>query len=103
MGEPTRPAVGRPPAALVRAGPAPAALRSPPACTVTAVLLLAWLLEPAPVVALVSGVGLIAHLRDVRRAHLEGGCLLRDRRLVLLYLGSAFVAGVVGTIRLVTA
>jgi len=103
MGERNRPAAGRPPAALMSAGPTAAALRSPPACTVTAVLLLAWVLEPAPLVALVSGVGLIAHLRDVRRAHLEGGCVLRDRRLLLLYLGAAFVAGVVGTIRLVTA
>ncbi len=88
----------RPPAALV--DPPPTADRRPlvgiSACTLTAGALLAWLVGPPLAVALVSGVGIAAHLVRAQQAHRAGTCILRDTRLVLAYLVVAFVAGVLG-------
>jgi hypothetical protein len=64
-------------------------------CVYTTVALLAWLLGPVVVVAFaVAG---FAGYRAARRAGLERSrCVLRDTRLVLLYLGVAALAGAVG-------
>lgn len=88
----------RPPAALM--DPPPTADRRPrlatSACTLTAGALLAWVLTPPLAVVLVSGAGIATHLFMAQQAHRAGTCILRDTRLVLLYLVVAFVAGVVG-------
>jgi hypothetical protein len=68
-------------------------------CVFTTVALLAWLLGPGPVLALMSGLGIWAYVSAWRRGLRETKCFLRDPRLVIGYLGVAFALGVVLTIR----
>jgi hypothetical protein len=89
---------GRVPAAFVEPPAGSPRREGVAACTLTAVALLAWLIGPAPTVALTSGVGLVGHLARARQAHRAGTCILRDTRLVLAYLAVAFAAGAVGTV-----
>jgi hypothetical protein len=62
-------------------------------CIFTTVALIAWVFGPPLAVVLMSGLGLWAYGRAWQRGLRRSKCLLRDARLVLLYLGVAFVAG----------
>jgi hypothetical protein len=64
-------------------------------CVCTTVALLAWLLGPVVVVAF-AATGFAGYVA-ARRAGLDRSrCVLRDTRLVLLYLGLAALAGAAG-------
>lgn len=65
-------------------------------CVYTTVALLAWLVSPPVMVMVMSGLGLWAYARAVRGGLTRSKCVLRNPRLVLLYLGAVFAAGAVG-------
>src|SRR5215211_6327897 len=65
-------------------------------CVYTTVALLAWLVSPPVMVMAMSGMGLWAYSRAVRDGLTRSKCVLRNPKLVLLYLGTVFVAGGVG-------
>jgi hypothetical protein len=69
-------------------------------CVFTTVALLAWLLGPGPVLVAMSGLGLWAYVAAWRRGLRETRCFLHDPRLVMGYLGAAFVMGIVLTARM---
>jgi hypothetical protein len=62
-------------------------------CIYTTVALLAWVLTPPLVVALFGGLGAFAYIRARREGLRRSRCWLRDTRLVIAYLGAAFLAG----------
>jgi hypothetical protein len=68
-------------------------------CIFTTVALIAWVFGPPVAVAIMSALGLWAYGRAWRNGLRSSKCLLRDARLVLLYLGVAFVAGVFFSLR----
>ena len=65
-------------------------------CVYTTVALLAWLVSPPVMVMAMSGLGLWAYSRAVRAGLTQSKCVLRNPKLVLLYLGAVFAAGTVG-------
>jgi len=65
-------------------------------CVYTTVALLAWLVSPPVMVMAMSGLGLVAYWRAVRGGLTRSKCVLRNPRLVLLYLATVFTGGVVG-------
>ncbi|HVR77008.1 MAG TPA: hypothetical protein VMS99_01310 [Acidimicrobiia bacterium] len=67
-------------------------------CVYTTIGLLAWLLTPALVVSVFSGMALVAYFKARKRGLVRSRCKLGDTRLVMAYLGLAFVSGVVFTI-----
>jgi hypothetical protein len=67
-------------------------------CVFATVSLLTWALGPA-VLLLFSGAGLIAYGRAWSRGRRHSRCLLRDTRLVLLYLGLIAVVAATATLR----
>jgi hypothetical protein len=67
-------------------------------CVYTTIGVLSWLLTPALVVAVFSGIALVAYSRARRAGLVQSKCKLGDTRLVMAYLGFAFVAGVGFTI-----
>jgi hypothetical protein len=69
----------------------------------TTVAVLAWLLTPAAVVALFSGVALVAYFRARRAGLVKSKCKLGDTRLVMAYLAVAFFAGAYFTVQRLTA
>jgi hypothetical protein len=68
-------------------------------CIFTTVALIAWVLGPPVAMAIMSALGLWAYGRAWRGGLRHSKCLLRDARLVLLYLGLAFAAGVLFSLR----
>ena len=64
-------------------------------CIFTTIALIAWVLGPPLAVTLMSGLGLWAYIRAWRQGLRSSKCLLRDPRLVMLYLSTAFVAGLI--------
>lgn len=68
-------------------------------CVFTTVAIIAWVFGAPFAVALMSGIGLAAYINAYRGGLRESKCLLRDTRLVIGYLGVAFVLGVVFTVR----
>jgi hypothetical protein len=68
-------------------------------CVFTTVALLAWLCGPPLAVTLMSGLGLWAYAAAWRRGLRESRCFLRDARLVMAYLGAAFLLGLAFTVR----
>jgi hypothetical protein len=66
-------------------------------CVYATVALLAWLVTPALVAALFGAAGCHAYWRSWRAGLRRSDCLLRDPRLVMLYLGLVAIAGVAGT------
>jgi hypothetical protein len=62
-------------------------------CIFTTIALVAWCVGPPAAVALMSGLGLWAYWHAWRSGLRESKCFLRDPRLVMLYLGAAFLAG----------
>ena len=67
-------------------------------CVYTTIGLLAWLLTPAVVVSVFSGIALVAYYRARRAGLVKSKCKLGDTRLVMTYLGILFAAGVGFTI-----
>lgn len=65
-------------------------------CVYTTVALLAWIASPPVMVMAMSGLGLWAYWRAVRAGLTRSKCVLRNPKLVLLYLGTVFAAGAVG-------
>jgi hypothetical protein len=65
-------------------------------CVYTTVALLAWLVSPPVMVMAMSGLGLWAYSRAVRAGLTRSKCVLRNPKLVLLYLGTVFAAGALG-------
>src|SRR3954463_11188059 len=65
-------------------------------CVYTTVALLAWLVSAPVMVMAMSGLGLMAYWRAMRGGLTRSKCVLRNPRLVLLYLGTVFAAGSVG-------
>ncbi len=68
-------------------------------CIFTTIALLAWLLTPPAVVVWMATLGLIGYVKAYRAGLTRSRCYLRDVRLVLLYLGAAWLLGAVFTIR----
>jgi hypothetical protein len=62
-------------------------------CIFTTIALLAWALSPPVAVMLTSGLGLWAYARAWRAGLRRSRCFLGDVRVVLAYLGVAFLAG----------
>ncbi len=83
------------PAALTGASPVPDPLHW---CVFATVSLLTWALGPI-VLLLFAGAGLIAYGRAWARGRRSSRCLLRDTRLVLLYLGLIAVVAATATVR----
>ncbi len=68
-------------------------------CIFTTVALIAWAFGPPFAVLLMSGIGLWAYANAWRQGLRQSKCFLRDPRLVIAYLGLAFVLGLGFTIR----
>jgi hypothetical protein len=65
-------------------------------CVYTTVALLSWIVSPPIMVMIMSGLGLVAYWRAMRDGLTRSKCVLRNPRLVLLYLGAVFAVGAVG-------
>jgi hypothetical protein len=68
-------------------------------CIFTTIALIAWAFGPPFAVLLMSGLGLWAYANAWRQGLRQSKCFLRDPRLVMAYLGVAFVLGLVFTLR----
>jgi hypothetical protein len=68
-------------------------------CIFTTIALIAWAFGAPFAVMLMSGMGLLAYAHAWRQGLRESKCFLRDPRLVMSYLGVAFVLGAAFTIR----
>jgi hypothetical protein len=68
-------------------------------CVYTTIALIAWAITPAAAVVWLSGLGLWGYGRAWRSGARRSRCLLRDVRIVLAYLGTAFLLGAVFVIR----
>jgi hypothetical protein len=64
-------------------------------CIFTTLGIIAWIAGPAVVVAAASAFGVAAYWRARRAGLTRSKCVLGDTRLVMLYLGVAFVASIV--------
>ena len=60
-------------------------------CIFTTIAVLAWLLDPAVAVLVMSGLGLWAYGGAYRAGLRESRCVLRHVGFVFAYLGTAFV------------
>ena len=77
----------------------PPAIPDPlPLCVYTTVALLCWIFTPALTAAVFGAVAFHAYWRSWRAGLRRSDCVLRDPRLVMLYLGLVAVAGVVFTV-----
>jgi hypothetical protein len=68
-------------------------------CVFTTVALIAWVFGAPFAVMVMSGLGLWAYVQAWRQGLRQSKCFLRDPRLVMTYLGVAFLLGVVFTVR----
>jgi len=89
-------------AALAEAGerpqPTPPPVRDPLSLCVNAtVALLGWIFTPGLVAAVFGFLGLYAYARAWRAGLRRSDCVLRDPRLVMLYLGLLGTAGLAWT------
>lgn len=84
--------------ALPRPIPAPAIPDPLSLCVYTTVALLAWIFTPALTAAVFGAVGFYAYWRSWRAGLRRSDCILRDPRLVMLYLGLVAVAGAAFTV-----
>ena len=62
-------------------------------CVYTTIALLAWIVSPPVMLMAMSALGIAGYVRAMRAGLTRSKCVLREPRLVLVYLGSAFVAG----------
>jgi hypothetical protein len=77
----------------------PPAIPDPlPLCVYATVALLAWILTPALVAAVFGAVAFHAYWKSWRAGLRRSDCLLRDPRLVMLYLGLIAAAGAAFTV-----
>ncbi|HEX4499223.1 MAG TPA: hypothetical protein VIE43_26335 [Thermoanaerobaculia bacterium] len=67
-------------------------------CVYTTVALLAWIFTPALAAAVCGAVACHAYWRSWRAGLRRSDCILRDPRLVMLYLGLVAVAGAAWTV-----
>jgi hypothetical protein len=67
-------------------------------CVYTTVALLAWIFTPALAAAVFGAVGFHAYWRSWRAGLRRSDCILRDPRLVMLYLGLVTAAGAAWTV-----
>ncbi len=70
-------------------------------CVFTTIALIAWICGPPLAVTIMSGLGLWAYANAWRQGLRQSKCFLRDPRLIMGYLGTAFVLGVIFTARAV--
>jgi hypothetical protein len=84
--------------ALPRPIPAPAIPDPLSLCVYTTVALLAWIFTPALTAAVFGAAGFHAYWRSWRAGLRRSDCVLRDPRLVMLYLGLVAAAGVAWTV-----
>lgn len=84
--------------ALPRPIPPPAIPDPLPLCVYATVALLAWILTPALTAAVFGAVAFRAYWKSWRAGLRRSDCLLRDPRLVMLYLGLIVAAGAAFTI-----
>ncbi|MGB5038668.1 MAG: hypothetical protein WBQ66_18820 [Blastocatellia bacterium] len=70
-------------------------------CVFTTVAIIAWVFSPPVAVVLMSGMGLWAYVDAYRKGLRESKCLLRDPRIVMVYLALAFVAGITALVVMV--
>jgi hypothetical protein len=85
-------------ASLPRPIPPPAIPDPLSLCVYTTVALLAWILTPALIAAVFGVIGFHAYWKSWRAGLRRSDCILREPRLVMLYLGLVAVAGVAGTV-----
>jgi hypothetical protein len=77
----------------------PPAIRDPlPLCVYTTVALLAWIASPPLVAAVFGFAGLHAYAKAWRAGLRQSDCVLRDPRLVMLYLGLVAASGLFWTL-----
>jgi hypothetical protein len=77
----------------------PPAIPDPlPLCVYTTVALLAWIFTPALAAAVFGAVAFHAYWRSWRAGLRRSDCVLRDPRLVMLYLGLIAAAGAAFTV-----
>ena len=67
-------------------------------CIYTTIAVLAWLLTPPLVVLWMATLGLFGYVKAYRDGLTRSKCLLRDVRLVLLYLSLVWAAGAYFTV-----
>jgi hypothetical protein len=84
--------------ALPRPIPPPAIPDPLSLCVYTTVALLAWIFTPALAAAVFGAVACHAYWRSWRAGLRRSDCILRDPRLVMLYLGLVAAAGTAGTV-----
>ena len=84
--------------ALPRTIPAPAVPDPLSLCVYTTVALLAWIFTPALTAAVFGAAGFHAYWRSWRAGLRRSDCVLRDPRLVMLYLGLVSAAGLAWTV-----
>jgi hypothetical protein len=85
-------------AAQPRPIPPPAIPDPLPFCVYATVALLAWILTPAAVLAFFAARGFLAYRRAWCAGLRQSECILRDPRLVMLYLGILATAGATWTV-----
>ena len=68
-------------------------------CIFTTIALIAWVCGAPFAVTLMSGLGLWAYAHAWRQGLRQSKCFLRDPRLIMGYLGSAFLLGLIVTLR----
>lgn len=62
-------------------------------CVYTTIALIAWIVSPPVMLMAMSALGIAGYVRAMRAGLTKSKCVLREPRLVLVYLGSAFLAG----------
>ena len=62
-------------------------------CVYTTIALIAWIVSPPVMLMAMSTLGIVGYVRAMRAGLTKSKCVLREPRLVLVYLGSAFLAG----------
>ena len=77
----------------MQSAPAPVPFDPIRLCVYTTIALLAWLVSPPVMLMAMSALGIVGYLRAMRAGLTRSKCVLREPRLVLVYLGSAFIAG----------
>ena len=68
-------------------------------CIFTTIALIAWAFGPPLAVTLMSGLGLWSYAHAWRQGLRRSKCFLLDPRLVMAYLGTAFMLGFIFTAR----
>jgi len=84
--------------ALPRPIPLPSIPDPLPLCVYTTVALIAWIVTPALTAAVFGAAGFHAYWRSWRAGLRRSDCVLRDPRLVMLYLGLITLAGLAWTV-----